>query len=53
MIGVSILALTSVRSALIQAMISACVGDPGVPIAQSAAATAGTAVRVAVVIVLS
>ena len=51
--AVTRLVLTSVRRALIQAKISACVGLPAVAIVQSAAATAGTSVKVAFVIVLS
>ena len=43
----------SVWSALIQAMISACVGLPAVAIEQSDVEMAGTDVRVLLVIVLS
>ena len=51
--AVTRLVLTSVRRALIQAKISACVGLPAVAIVQSVVATAGTSVKVAFVIVLS
>ena len=53
MIGVTKLLLMSVWSALIQAMISAWVGLPAVAIEQSDVETAGTEVRVLLVIVLS
>ena len=51
--GVTILLLISVWSALIQAMISATVGSPVVAIVQSVVVTAGTDVRVLLVMVLS
>ena len=51
MIGVTILLLTSTRSALIQAIISATVGLPLVATVQSDVVTAGTDVRALFVIV--